>query len=226
VTPVTPVTPVTRTTPDGVVAVEVLADDGLEGAVAQLHPDERAVADGHGPARRRDFVAGRRALRAALAVLAIEPTAPLLRDDRGAPILPAGVVGSISHKRERAVALVARADGATRGVDLERLGGGSAVDISAKILTARELAAIAGLTGEARTRAVRIRFALKEAIYKAVDPYVRRYVGFTEVEVELDPVAMVAEVEILDPARLPVRAVARWQELEGHVLATARGWAR
>ena len=71
------------------------------------------------------------------------------------------------------------------------------------------------------SRDVTLRFAIKEAIYKAVDPIVRRYVGFTEVELDLASDGSVA-VTVLDLARLPVTVEAWWQELDGLWLATAR----
>jgi 4'-phosphopantetheinyl transferase EntD len=212
----------TLATAHGTVVLLELTDDELAAAHAALHPAAQAHAATLSPGRRRDFIAGRHALRAALAVLGAlgsADDAALLGDDRGAPRMPAGAVGSISHKRTRAAALAAADDGATRGVDLERLVAGT-VDISRRILTAREQAGIAALSGAARAHALAVRFALKEAIYKAVDPFVRRYVGFTEVE--LDLADEVAAVTIVDLARLPVEVEARWQELDGHVVATAR----
>ena len=62
--------------------------------LATLHPDEQTLAAALGPARLRDWVAGRAALRRLLDA-AGAPSTPLLIDDRGAPILPAGWIGSI-----------------------------------------------------------------------------------------------------------------------------------
>jgi 4'-phosphopantetheinyl transferase EntD len=51
------------------------------------------------------------------------------------------------------------------------------------VLTADERAALAGLEPAARDREVLRRFAAKEAIYKALDPWVVRFVSFQEVVV-------------------------------------------
>jgi 4'-phosphopantetheinyl transferase EntD len=101
------------------------------------------------------------------------------RDDRGAPVMPAGWLGSLSHKRELAAALVAEDDGsgARIGLDLEEARE-PRQPIERRVLTARELA------GLASRRDITRFFAIKEAIYKAIDPFVRRYVGFQEVEIE------------------------------------------
>jgi 4'-phosphopantetheinyl transferase EntD len=64
-------------------------------------------------------------------------------------------------------------------------------------------------------------FAIKEAIYKAIDPMVRRYVGFQEVELVVGEGGRV-DVHVVDASKLPVVIEAWWIELEHHWLATAR----
>jgi enterobactin synthetase component D len=193
-----------------------------EVALAALHPDEQRAAAALAPARRRDWIAGRAAMRAALhrldpaiAAGAIEP------DDRGAPRLPAGWVGSISHKRGLALALAAPDDGWTLGVDLE-VDQPSRIDISRRVVTPAEAAALDALdSDEARGRAVMLRFSIKEAIYKAIDPYLRRYVGFLEVEVWPDD-AGGAQVT----TDLPVIVEAGWHRAGGLLIGSARARRR
>lgn len=166
--------------------VVLAAPEELAAQLAALHPAERAVAATLSPIRQREWVAGRTALREALRREALLGDEPLLRDDRGAPQLPAVAAGSLSHKGSWAAALVApRQDGRSIGVDLEDARG-PRLDISRKILTERELAAFAALPDERRNPELALRFSLKEAVYKAIDPWVRRYVGFREVELVLD----------------------------------------
>jgi 4'-phosphopantetheinyl transferase EntD len=120
------------------------------------------------------FAAGRRALCEALGEIC-----EIGKSDRGAPLVPRGH-GSIAHKAgpDRVIA-VAIAAPQLVGIDVER-----AVvprqPIETRILTPGELARL----GDDR-RQVSLVFAIKEAIYKAIDPVVRRYVAFTEVEVDL-----------------------------------------
>ncbi|HMG57415.1 MAG TPA: 4'-phosphopantetheinyl transferase superfamily protein [Kofleriaceae bacterium] len=71
-------------------------------------------------------------------------------------------------------------------------------------------------------RGVTLRFSIKEAIYKAIDPYVRRYVGFTEVELELDPAGDAVAVT----TALPFAIAATWREHAGHWLCTAHAVPR
>ncbi len=129
------------------------------------------------PAGTATFTAGRRALCEALGD-AVEP-AQIGKSDRGAPLPPRGH-GSIAHKAgpERVVAVAISAPHLV-GIDVERaLPPRQAIE--RRIMTPHELAQL----GDDRRR-VSLVFAIKEAIYKAVDPVVRRYVGFTEVELDL-----------------------------------------
>jgi 4'-phosphopantetheinyl transferase EntD len=155
----------------------------LPAAEDTLSSGERALAAAMAPVRRATWVGGRVALRAALEQ--VGGRAELIgATDRGAPALPDGFVGSISHKATIAVALAARAQGgAMVGVDveIERERAGK-IDITDRVLTARERAELAALPEAEKARAVLAAFATKEAIYKALDPWVRRYVGFLEVE--------------------------------------------
>lgn len=164
------------------VAVRVPGSDELGALYAQLSPVERQHADTLAPLRRCTWTAGRAALRHALARLEV-PCGDLMPDHRGAPSMPAGVVGSISHKPALAVAMVAHADGGTLGVDLEQPAPRGRQDISRRVLTAAEQGEIAGLPPDAKIVQIMLRFSLKEAIYKAIDPFVGRYVGFREVSV-------------------------------------------
>jgi phosphopantetheine--protein transferase-like protein len=160
-----------------------------------LHPDEAAFVHASPAARRAGFIGGRVALRAAIAALGAEtgdstaPASPILSTPRGAPALPPGFVGSISHKREIAVAIAARAAPTPRttiGIDVE-LPRPSRVDIAPRVLTPGERAALAALDPAARDAEVLFRFAAKEAIYKALDPWVQRLVSFQEVEIVTAP---------------------------------------
>ena len=191
-------------------------------AVIGTLPDaERLRASALPTPRRRELVAGRAALRIALAEVADAETAlvAITSDDRGAPVLPAGWVGSISHKGARAAAIVARDAGARIGIDLE-IAAPPRLDIGPRVLTAREHASLAPLRPDAYGRAVTLRFAIKEAIYKAIDPFVRRYVGFTEVELDVRDDGSCA-VTVLDRGRLPMAIAATWREVDGYWLATA-----
>jgi 4'-phosphopantetheinyl transferase EntD len=199
--------------PEALGVVEALA----EGA---LLSEERAYAATLGGVRRRTWMGGRIALRQALAREGIAAP-PVLADGRGAPALPPGVAGSISHKEDMAVALVAREPRAKLGVDIES-DAPRKLDISRKVLTDEELAEVAKLGSTERAREVLLRFSAKEAIYKALDPFVQRYVAFREVALtpRADGTAVVT-------SRLPAAEGSfvmdvSWMRRDGAIVTTAR----
>lgn len=185
-------------------------------------PEEEALARQFGPARAREFLAGRRALRAALAALGGDGGAAIGRGPRGAPILPPGWVGSVSHKRDLAAGLAAPDRGWTIGLDLEARAP-RPIDIARRVLTEAEAAAVAALDDDARRRLVVRAFAIKEAVYKAIDPHLGRYVGFHEVALR-DPRA--GEVDLVVPDGWGLEVEARCQAHGDHWLATARARRR
>lgn len=225
---------------------------------SQLHPQEWALAETLAPVRRLAFVAGRLAAHAAMQRMqhmqqaaATAPTrsgasrAPfspashaVLRTARGAPAFPPGTVGSISHTRRLAVALV-RADPAPNlhiGVDIETLSDPDREqhrpDLAPRILTANERRmlpphAVDGRITREYLDAVRIRFSLKEAVYKAIDPWVQRHVRFQEVETTLHDDGT-ATVRALLPESADGGSLARrlaitgwWMHVEGHCVTGA-----
>lgn len=191
-------------------------------AVEALLEPERVLLAGHGGLARSSFVAGRLAAHAALAA-AGGPAGPVLRRGRGGPLAPDGWQVSISHKRGLAVALAAPADGARVGVDLE-LWGRARPAILRQILTPRERAGLDGLDEATIWPRVLAAFSVKEAVYKALEPFVGRYVGFEEAEVDgLEGALQASRVEAIvgEERRLevgltlkggegPFRVEARW----------------
>lgn len=212
------------------------AHEWLAQVTPRLAPPEAALASALPLARQVGFVGGRLALRTAFHALG-ESTPAVLRTDRGAPELPSGLLGSVSHKGHRAVALVRRASqvAITIGVDLETAPQEAAPadterrrgDIAPRILTRRErerLEALADVNTLEYREAVRLRFALKEAVYKAIDPFVRRYVRFQEVEVFPDADGT-ADVQLLLPEQFdqPLTIHACWTRLDSDLIAMAVG---
>jgi 4'-phosphopantetheinyl transferase EntD len=204
--------------PHGVLVALAIEDDP---ALDVLHPDEVAVARAHGAVRRRTFVAGRIALAHALAEVGA-PRGPVSSDERGAPVLPAGFVGSISHKNDRAIALAAKGEG-DRGVDLEVLKPIRA-GLAEMILTIEELARI----GDDPSFTTLASFSVKESIYKAIAPRLRRYVGFHEAVLvlpereEIRAGFALVEVRMQLTSGESLELEATVHEREGEIVSTAR----
>jgi len=106
------------------------------------------------------------------------------------------------------------------GIDVEQPHLGKQ-DISRYVLTAEEQAALAELDPASRDHGIMLRFSLKESIYKAIDPYVRRFVGFQEVSVSILPDGCArVDPRLEDGARLHIEGW--WTIGQDHVLTVAR----
>ncbi|BBB01597.1 putative phosphopantetheinyl transferase [Actinacidiphila reveromycinica] len=158
-----------------------------------LHPEEEPGVARAVPKRRAEHAAGRACAREALAGLGV-PAGPIPRDDadRGAPVWPEGVVGSITHCDGYRAAAVARAtDVLALGIDAEPDGPLPEGVLDVIHSTSEERAALAELTGKKpEIHWDRLLFSAKETVYKAWYPYHHRMLGFEEAELLLaeDPV--------------------------------------
>lgn len=145
---------------------------------AELFPQEQAAVSRAMGKRHAEFAAGRSLARTALAQIGHPPCA--IPQTGRAPLWPVGVVGSITHNDVYVAACAARQHAcAGIGIDIEAVG--RVTDsIESRILTAEEI----GDTTIADSRT--LRFACKEAVYKAVNPIVGEFFGFQAVSIVLD----------------------------------------
>lgn len=210
-------------TPHGVLTAVRLPEEPKpvpDSVLEQLPAEEAAHAAELRGFRQVQFVGGRLALRHAASQLGM-PLGACLPDERGAPCLPPRLAGSVSHKRTVAVGMVARRNGRTLGVDIEEYEP-ARMSIASKILRPEELAEIEALPEENRWLALLLRFSIKESIYKALDPYVRRYVGFHEARVTPDLEGNAAVVLELANGESGFEVDARYAWLEGRLLTSVR----
>jgi len=145
-----------------------------------LHPEEEQALPPRACMRKRtEWVLGRAAACRALRELGGDPW-PVLRGDHGEPVWPEGIGGSITHCWPWTAALLIKAGKRFAiGIDLENLERAALVDFSSVICTAAELDWTRG--GEFQRRLAMI-FSAKEAVYKGLHPFCRRYIDFKEVE--------------------------------------------
>jgi 4'-phosphopantetheinyl transferase EntD len=148
-----------------------------------LHPEEAHLIAASAEKRRREFQTGRACARLALERLGVPPV-PILAGDRGEPLWPPGVVGSITHcSVYRACAVAGAEHLASLGIDAEPnlpLPEG----VLARIAFGPERDIEPPATGVCVDRLL---FCAKEAIYKAWFPLTRRWLGFENMAVTLDP---------------------------------------
>lgn len=129
-----------------------------------------------GTRRRRHFLAGRWCADHALAQ-AGHGQWHLDRDEFGLPQWPHGWLGSISHTQGKAMAAVAPVSSfAALGIDVERLMPPERAErLQRRIAAAEELAVLTDLD---TADGVTLVFSAKEALYKALYPRTRRFMGF------------------------------------------------
>lgn len=177
------------------------------------------------PKRRREFTAGRNCVRRALALLGREAAAIPVGAGR-APVLPAGLVGSITHTATYcAAALLDASAGQSIGIDAEPqgpLGPG----IESLVLRSVERERVARLR-EARSGMAwdKLVFSAKEAFHKALFRRCPVTLDFLDAELQLDCEAESFGVTVL---REDVPALSgrnrfqgRFRFVDGLVLTTA-----
>lgn len=184
--------------PPSAVAIEARHDP----SDAILFPQERTAVDRAVEKRRLEYTTARACAHAALEELGIAP-APILTGERGEPLWPAGVVGSITHCHGYRACAVGRAvDLPTIGIDAEpndALPEGLVGDIARP----EELVWLRRL--QLRFPEVcwdRLLFSAKESVYKAWFPLAKSWLGFEDATLTVDPSAGVFVARLLVSAPL------------------------
>ena len=154
---------------------------GEDQASYTLHTEEARILSPRACGRKRvEFALGRTAAHFALKQIGLESPAPVVRGQKGEPIWPEGIVGSITHCHPWTVAVAVQcSNGFAIGVDLETKERMQGTDISDLVCREVELDWVRG--GDFQQRLTMI-FSAKEAVYKALYPLCRRYIDFKEVE--------------------------------------------
>ena len=146
-----------------------------------MFAEEAAYAESVVHARALEFATGRKVARAALGRIGVT-NCQIPRRGR-LPVWPPSAVGSIAHTRTLAAAIVGPAsahDGL--GIDIEARTAVSG-QVAERVLTSAERDWLPA--PEWRTMV----FSGKEAIYKAVNPLTGEFLGFSDVELDIDAAA-------------------------------------
>lgn len=205
--------------PAGVAVVDTIHDDDS----VPLFPEEERAVGGAVDKRRREFATGRACARSALARLGV-PAGPIASGERGEPCWPAGVVGSITHCAGYCACAVARAsEFLALGIDAEPhapLPDGLLGDIALPeeaVWLDRLQEDMPGVHWD------RLLFSAKESVYKTWFPMARRWLGFEDVLLRIDPRAgsfsarLLVEGPALGAGRL-AGFEGRWTVYDGLVL--------
>ncbi len=205
--------------PGSVSCAEAFADppDG------RLFPQEMAIVAKAVDKRRREFTTARNCARTALSTLGVPPAA-ILTGERGAPQWPPGIVGSITHCAGYRAAAVARSDTIVAvGVDAE-----PNETLPDRVLEAVSIAAERDMLASLMERWPgvcwdRLLFSAKESVYKAWFPHARRWLGFADAEITVNPADGTFQARLLVPGPvlngLPLTGfTGRWLAGNGLVL--------
>jgi 4'-phosphopantetheinyl transferase EntD len=169
--------------PRGVFVAESFGALAME---APLFPAEEAAVSGAGAKRRAEFAAARGCARRALTSAGFEP-GPVPRGPTGAPVWPAGVVGSITHcEGYRACAIGRAGTFVAIGIDAEPHEPLPA-NVLPMVASEKERAALAKLAAEVPGACwTKVLFSAKEAVFKAWSGATGRWLGFADAELTLD----------------------------------------
>ena len=147
-----------------------------------LYDEERAVVAAAAPIRRNTFSSGRRVARAVMQEAGL-PISALPKAADGSVVWPEGLLGSITHTNDWAVAAVAVAEmceAKSLGIDLERI---KPFDegVSRMIATPVEMQELA-LSHSPAWYATAL-FSMKESIYKCLASDFGEFIAFQDVEI-------------------------------------------
>lgn len=181
-----------RGCPHGTLVCAVCSGSVPDVVLRALHPAERKHAATLQGNRHREWIAGRHCLASALSRLSAART-PLLSLPSGAPAVPAGFTGSISHKGPLTVAL---ATGMVQGIGIDvECAEDSDIKLAERVLTVAERFAIGELDERSIALLVVTHFAAKEAIYKAMSPTEQPDLDFETIEMLMPPLQSIKQDE-------------------------------
>jgi len=187
----------------------------------QLRKEEIEYAKTLSQRKKITWIGGRIAAHMAANSLNIDSGA-ILNNERGVPIpKEKKITLSIAHKADIAVAIVAKRQHGSLGIDIETLLP-ERPQISSKILRDEEMLRIQALPPQQQWLATLIHFCIKEAIYKALAPKQKRYISFLEASVTLFQNTQAHISLHLEKEPLPKSAQAQYIWLENHIISTVR----
>lgn len=176
-----------RILPDVVAVAETFTDPSDAELEAGLVGPEHQMVATASPKRRREFAAARICARRAMRDLGV-PEAPVVKGERGVPVWPSGVVGTMTHTEGyRAAALAHAAELRAVGVDAEPHDVLPDGVLDAVTLPEERgwLRAAAFDPAASSLRLDRLLFCAKEATYKAWFPLTRRWLGFEDAHITI-----------------------------------------
>ncbi|MCK7641634.1 4'-phosphopantetheinyl transferase superfamily protein [Corynebacterium sp. CCM 8835] len=184
-----------------------------------LHPLEKALVAHALDVRKAEFGDARWCAHRALEQLGRETGAPILRGERGMPLLPPAVSGSLTHTGGFRAAVVAPSLLIrSMGIDAEPAEA-LPEGVLGSIAREGELPQLEKFRDAGIEGADRLLFCAKEATYKAWFPLTHRWLGFEQAEVDLRLDGTFVSYLLVRPTPVPFIS-GRWLMRDGYVIAT------
>ncbi|AWB81723.1 4'-phosphopantetheinyl transferase [Corynebacterium yudongzhengii] len=184
-----------------------------------LHPLERTIVHRAVDARRAEFGDARWCAHQALGLLGVEK-GPILRGERGMPLWPTGVTGSLTHTEGfRAAAVAHTNEIASLGMDAEPAQG-LPDHVLDSIARPSERPQLSELADRGIACADRLLFCAKEAVYKAWYPLTYRWLDFDGAEIALRDDGTFIAYLLVRPTPVPL-IEGRWRISRGYVVTAA-----
>lgn len=173
-----------------------------------LYPEEAALVANAVQGRRTEYATTRACARQALARLGYAPV-PIPTGPGGAPVWPAGVVGSLTHcKGLRAAAVASREHARSIGIDIERH---AALPDYLTDLVTTERERLAFPSGARELPWLSLAFSAKEAAFKAWFPLTQLYLECHNIDVRFTEAGtFIAQICAVTRPPAEIRARGRW----------------
>nr|WP_244264020.1 4'-phosphopantetheinyl transferase superfamily protein [Corynebacterium ciconiae] len=183
-----------------------------------LHPLEQALVAHAVPVRQSEFGDARWCAHEALKKLGRDSGEPILRGERGVPLWPEAVAGSMTHTDGLRAAVVApRREVQSLGLDAE-----PAASLPRGVLSSiarpSELPQLDELESQGIPCADRLLFCAKEATYKAWFPLTHRWLDFDQAEIDVRSDGTFISYLLARPTPVPFM-MGRWEIRSGFIIA-------
>ncbi|OKX78287.1 4'-phosphopantetheinyl transferase family protein [Corynebacterium glutamicum] len=184
----------------------------------QLHPLEKALVAHSVDIRKAEFGDARWCAHQALQALGRDSGDPILRGERGMPLWPSSVSGSLTHTDGFRAAVVApRLLVRSMGLDAEPAEP-LPKDVLGSIARVGEIPQLKRLEEHGVHCADRLLFCAKEATYKAWFPLTHRWLGFEQAEIDLRDDGTFVSYLLVRPTPVPFIS-GKWVLRDGYVIA-------
>lgn len=184
----------------------------------QLHPLEQALVAHSVDIRKAEFGDARWCAHQALRALGRDSGQPILRGERGMPLWPASVSGSMTHTDGLRAAVVApRLLVRSMGLDAEPAEP-LPVDVVGSVARDGEMPQLDRLRDNGLDCADRLLFCAKEATYKAWFPLTHRFLGFDQAEIDLRDDGTFVSYLLVRPTPVPFIS-GKWVVRDGYIFA-------